>query len=65
MSEVDMNRVQVLYALAECMDNTLIKQDIETVSGKLDEAHIKELESIILEDVNSINGSDDWPPKKS
>ncbi|MFT7184710.1 MAG: hypothetical protein ACI84K_000076 [Pseudohongiellaceae bacterium] len=47
------------------MDNTLIKQDIQTVSGRLDEAHIKELESIILEEVNSIKGSDNWPPKKS
>jgi len=63
MTEDEMNRVHVLHALAECVDNRLVVQDIESVSGRLTNERLKSLESIVLKDVIALRSSETWPPK--
>ncbi len=57
-----MQRVHVLLALAECIDNKLIIQDIESICGHLDSDHLAKLEALALKDVESLRSSDEWPP---
>lgn len=58
-----MNRVQVLHALAECVGNRLVVQDIESVSGRLTSEQLAELESLVVKDVIVLRAAEMWPPE--
>lgn len=60
-----MNRVKVLHALPECVDNKLILQDIESVSGRLTGEQLKSLEAMVMKDVMRLRSTDNWPPGRT
>ncbi len=48
MSNVEPDRVNILHALAKCVETRLVVQDIEAVSGKLTEGQLAELQTFKL-----------------
>jgi len=62
VSSDNTNSVNVLHALAECVGNKLVVQDIEAVGGKLSTEHLCELQLLVMNDVMTYRFEENWPP---
>lgn len=57
-----MLRVHVLHALAECLGDRLAIQDIESVSGRLSESQLENIEKRLTDQVVGLRSEGTWPP---